>query len=54
MNIDIIKRANRALIKKKTLDSYDLPKNLKQQIANTSITREQINAAYVKVTGSAG
>ena len=54
MNTDIIKRANRALIQKKTLDSYDLPKHLKQQIANKSFTREQINAAYAKVTGTVG
>lgn len=48
MTIDIIRKANQALIQGKNIKSYDLPKSVKDKIANTIYTREQINNAYAK------
>lgn len=48
MTVDIIRKANRALMKGKELNSYNLPKNVTASIASKKYTREQINEAYAK------
>ncbi|WP_157770545.1 hypothetical protein [Pseudoalteromonas sp. 1_2015MBL_MicDiv] len=48
MTLEIIKRANRALIEGKNIDSYNLPKKVKESIVSKKYSKEQINAAYAK------
>lgn len=48
MTLDTIKRAAQAMINKKDLSSYDLPKNVKARMASRTYTSSEINNAYKK------
>lgn len=48
MTIEIIRKANKAMMLGKSSENYNLPKKVKSNIANTKYTREQINTAYAK------
>lgn len=48
MTIEIIRKANKAMMEGKSSETYNLPKKVKNNIAKTKYTREQLNAAYAK------
>jgi hypothetical protein len=50
MTLDIIKKAVEAMINKKDVSSYDLPKGIKYKIASRNYSVAEINAAYKKST----
>ena len=52
MTLDIIRKANNAMIKKKTVSSYDLPDTLKRKIMARHYSTAEINEAYSKVNRS--
>ncbi|MDI5837886.1 hypothetical protein [Shewanella xiamenensis] len=48
MNLDIIKKAAAAVINKKEVSSYDLPKNIQLKIVARTYSASEINNAYKK------
>ncbi|MBH0028516.1 hypothetical protein I6F53_16200 [Pseudoalteromonas sp. SWN29] len=48
MTLDTIKKAALAMINKKEVSSYDLPKSIKSKIASRTYSASEINKAYKK------
>ncbi|GIU18224.1 hypothetical protein [Shewanella glacialipiscicola] len=48
MTLDIIKKAAAAVMNKKEVSSYDLPKSIKSKITARTYSASEINKAYKK------
>ncbi|WP_159445677.1 hypothetical protein [Oceanospirillum multiglobuliferum] len=46
MTLGIIRTAAKAVMRKKPLDAYDLPEQVKRQIARRHFSAEEINEKY--------